>query len=252
MPEGFTAAARQALADLGAEGLQSLGVDLSAGVEPRDALDAITIPEVVAAARIVLEAIVVHAVDPVAAGHFLAGMAEGIESAPGGDRQVELVWSGPTSARVPVRATGQVLLEVIAATRSELLLMTYSARPYEPLLDALIAASVRGVRVMIVIETLQGAGSALQGAEPAAAFARVAGADLWHWPASMRPEGAKMHAKLVVADQSVLFTTSANLTGSGIERNIETGLLLRGGNAPRRAVQHVCELQSAGVLRRYR
>ena len=91
----------------------------------------------------------------------------------------------------------------------------------------------RGVAVSVVVETLQGAGSALAGDEPYQAFTGIAGIDLWHWPSSKRTEpGAKMHAKLAVADRRVLFVTSANLTQSGVTKNIEAGLLVRGGTAP--------------------
>ena len=48
----------------------------------------------------------------------------------------------------------------------------------------------------------------------------------------------------------VLLVTSANLTQSGIGKNIEAGLLVRGGAAPARATEHVRELQSTGVLER--
>jgi phosphatidylserine/phosphatidylglycerophosphate/cardiolipin synthase-like enzyme len=168
------------------------------------------------------------------------------------DSQVEIVWSGPSTPRVPVRTTEQVILDVVNGARSELLLMTYSAKPYPPLLEALTAAVSRGVHVLAVVETLQGAGSALSGSEPAAAFAAVPSVEIWHWPLGKRTEsGAKMHAKLIVADDSVLFTTSANLTGSGVGKNIEAGLLVRGGSAPRRAAEHVRELRVAGLLTRY-
>jgi phosphatidylserine/phosphatidylglycerophosphate/cardiolipin synthase-like enzyme len=59
-----------------------------------------------------------------------------------------------------------------------------------------------------------------------------------------------MHAKLVIADGHVLFVTSANLTQSGIGKNVEAGLLVRGGLAPIRAVEHVRQLQTTGALQR--
>jgi hypothetical protein len=43
---------------------------------------------------------------------------------------VESVWSGPDTHRVPVRATAQVLLELINEAQRELLMLTYSAKPY--------------------------------------------------------------------------------------------------------------------------
>jgi hypothetical protein len=41
-----------------------------------------------------------------------------------------------------------------------------------------------------------------------------------------------MHAKLAVADRRVLFDTSANHSQSGVGKNIEAGLLVRGDSAP--------------------
>ena len=97
--------------------------------------------------------------------------------------------------------------------------MTYSARRFQPLTAALQATVGRGVQVSVVVETLQGAGSALGGDEPYQAFTAVAGIELWYWPTVKRTEaGAKMHAKLGVADRRVLFVTSANLTQSVGER----------------------------------
>jgi phosphatidylserine/phosphatidylglycerophosphate/cardiolipin synthase-like enzyme len=152
---------------------------------------------------------------------------------------------------VPVRATAAVLADVVREARYELLLMTYSARPNQELNDALGAAVRRGVAVSIVVETLQGAGSALSGAEPYQAFTGVPGIQLWHWPTSERTEqGAKMHAKLAMADRRVLLVTSANLTQSGVGKNIEAGLLIRGGTAPIRAAEHVDALRSHGFLAR--
>jgi phosphatidylserine/phosphatidylglycerophosphate/cardiolipin synthase-like enzyme len=132
-----------------------------------------------------------------------------------------------------------------------LLLMTYSARQYEPLTVALQAAVSRSVHVSVVMETLQGAGSALAGDEPYQALTGIDGIDLWHWPSAKRTEpGAKMHAKLAVADRCVLFVTSANLTQSGVGKNIEAGLLVRGGIAPLRAAEHVDALRATGALSR--
>lgn len=57
-----------------------------------------------------------------------------------------------------------------------------------------------------------------------------------------------MHAKLAVADRQLLFVSSANLTQSGVAKNLEAGLLVRGGTAPQRAAEHIAELKATGVL----
>jgi phosphatidylserine/phosphatidylglycerophosphate/cardiolipin synthase-like enzyme len=179
---------------------------------------------------------------------FLRGLAAGCALQTGAVG-VETVWSGPSSHSVPVRSTAQVLIQVVTEATSELLMMTYSAKRHEPLRAALAAATARGVHVTVVVETLQGAGSALAGAEPAAAFAGIGDLQLWHWPVDRRSEsGSKQHAKLAIADRRVLLVSSANLTQSGVEKNIEAGVLVRGGSAPARAAEHVMERKSKGVL----
>jgi phosphatidylserine/phosphatidylglycerophosphate/cardiolipin synthase-like enzyme len=166
-------------------------------------------------------------VDRTAGLAYLTGLAAGYAQR-ADEVSVETVWSGPGSRHVPVRATAAVLADVVREAKRELLLMTYSARPCQPLTAALQTAVGRGVQVSVVVETLQGAGSALTGDEPYQAFTAVVGIELWHWPTAKRTEtGAKMHAKLAVADRGMLFVTSANLTQSGVGKNIEAGLLVR-------------------------
>lgn len=129
----------------------------------------------------------------------------------------------------------------------ERLAMTYSARPYAPLHEAVAAAVDRGVTVRIVVETLQGARGALSGAEPAAAF-RGTGAQLWHWPATGRT--GRMHAKIAVADRRELLLSGADLAQPGVRDNIEAGLLVTGGSAPERVAEHFDALRAAGTLQR--
>jgi len=186
--------------------------------------------------------------DRSAALAYLTGLAAGYAQR-AGEVSVETVWSGPASYHVPVRATAAVLADLVGEARHELLLMTYSARPHPPLTDALRAAIGHGVTISVVVETLQGAGSALAGDEPYNAFTGINGIELWHWPTTRRTEpGAKMHAKLAVADRHILLITSANLTQSGVSNNIEAGLLIRGGTAPVRAAEHVDALRASGDL----
>ncbi|MFR9757457.1 DISARM system phospholipase D-like protein DrmC [Streptomyces sp. TR06-5] len=166
--------------------------------------------------------------------------------------RVQAVWSGPATASVPVRATGQVLAQIVREARHELLAMTYAARPYETLTRALTDAVRRGVDVHVVVETLSGAAGLLSGSEPATAFASIPGLKLWHWAHEARPLGsARQHAKLAVADERTLFVGSANLTEAAARRNIEAGVLVHGGTAPRRASEHVRELQRQQTLQKW-
>ncbi|MEQ4303882.1 DISARM system phospholipase D-like protein DrmC [Plantactinospora sp. B6F1] len=248
----FEAAAEAAAERLGAEHLRALAERLGGGWPEEAVRHAVPVPGFAESAGAVLAAQRADGVPDVEAAAYLRGLAAGYGQRSAAMR-IESVWSGPSSHPVPVRSTAQVLVELVGAARHELLLMTYSAKSFPPLLAVLTAAIDRSVRVTVVVETLAGAGSALGGAEPAAAFATVAGIHLWHWPVDQRAErGAKMHAKIAVADRRLLLVSSANLTQSGAGKNIEAGLLVRGGSAARRAAEHVDELKARGVLARLR
>lgn len=238
--DGLEKAGTEFTRKLGPEALRTVLSHATEG-RPRDAI-LHTTPDAAA----LLDALA--GVDTTAGLAYLAGLAAGYAQR-AAEATVETVWSGPGSHHVPVRATAAVLADVVREAQRELLLMTYSASPYQPLTSALQAAVSRGVAVSVVVETLQGAGSALGGNEPYQAFVGVRGVDLWHWPSSRRTEpGAKMHAKLAVADRHVLFVSSANLTQSGVAKSIEAGLLVRGGAAPLRAAEHVDALRASGTL----
>ncbi len=156
----------------------------------------------------VLEA--VHDLSGESAAAYVRGAAAGY-GVREREQTVEVVWSGPRTHAVPTRATPEVLKGLIDRAERELLLVTYSETAYEPVVAALTLASARGVEITIVVETLQGAGSALAGREPAAAFAPVPSVSLWHWPKEKREHpGGKMHARIAVAYRRELFTSSVN------------------------------------------
>ncbi|KRV49022.1 phosphatidylserine synthase [Wenjunlia vitaminophila] len=242
----FEAAAHGAATALGPTGTKDLAGLLARG---RGADHALVVLQGAAsdAVGVLYQAMDAEGVSPSEAAAYLRGYAaawtrrrDAVE--------VRTVWSGPSTPRVPVRATAHVLVEVVAQARDELLAMTYAARPYATLTRALTDAVARGVAVDIVVETLHGARGLLSGPEPADAFAAVPGARLWHWAAHARAYRARQHAKLAVADREVLYLGSANLTESAARRNLEAGVVVRGGTAPGRAAEHIRELQRLGVL----
>ncbi len=76
---------------------------------------------------------------------------------------------------------------------------------------------------------------------------------VYAWPADKRPraEGGRagtLHAKCAVADDDVLLVSSANLTAYALEFNMELGVLVTRGDAPRRVKEHFDELVRRGVL----
>lgn len=197
----FEKAAEAAVTWLGPGPVRILADRIEAGWPDHAALQAVAVPGFSEHAMTVLSGQRTDGVPAAVVAAYLRGLAAGHAQQSAAVR-VESVWSGPSTHHVPVRATAQVLVDLVGEADQELLLMTYSAKPHQPLLQALTTALARGVAVTIVVETLGGAGGALGGAEPAAAFISVPGVDLWHWPTGRRDEdAAKMHAKVVVADR---------------------------------------------------
>ncbi|QSB16691.1 DISARM system phospholipase D-like protein DrmC [Natronosporangium hydrolyticum] len=242
MNAAFETASAALAAELGPDRLRRLAEAIEAG-EPRYALSAIGLDHPAVAQLLA----VLDAGPPELAASYLRGLAAGYAHRAAAV-SAELVWTGPTTFDVPVRSTAQVLADLVDQAASELILVTYAARPHPPLLAALAAATDRGVSVWIVVETLGGAGSALQGEQPAKAFADLPKIPLFTWAIDRRPDGARMHAKLVVADERVLFVSSANLTAAGIGSNVEAGLLVSGGPAARRAAEHLRAMRRHGLL----
>lgn len=244
----FVLAVGQVVDSLGSDRLQILADGIADGASEATLCAGAVVPGYADAVRAVRSAQAASGVADAVAAVYMRGVADGYARSAAWER-VESVWSGPSSHAVPVRSTAQVLVGLIGDATEDLLLMTYSARPYPPVIEALVAARARGVRVSIVVETIQGAGGALGGVEPAAAFLAVPGVELWHWPPGARTDSsAKMHAKIAVADRRILLVSSANLTQSGVGTNLEAGVLVHGGHAPRRAAEHVEHLVAAGTL----
>jgi phosphatidylserine/phosphatidylglycerophosphate/cardiolipin synthase-like enzyme len=190
--------------------------------------------------------------EPTVGNRELAAMlmaAAAARGAANSDGRVEVVMTGPSEPDAPTRATEAVVTDLVATAQRELLLVTYAAVPYPPLLSALAGACGRGVRSRVVLETVAGSRGLLT-SEPAKAFSTVPALQLYHWPLDRRagPLPGRLHAKVVVADQTQAFVTSANLTGGAMENNLEAGLLVHGGTVPRRLADHFSALMRVGVI----
>ena len=60
--------------------------------------------------------------------------------------------------------------------------------------------------------------------------------------------GGKVHAKVAVCDESLCFISSANLTGHAMEKNMEAGVLIRGGALPRKLHNHLEALVTVKIV----
>jgi cardiolipin synthase A/B len=168
------------------------------------------------------------------------------------DQAVEIVWTGPQTAEVPVRLTRAVLVDVIRSATKRLVIVSFAAYKVALVVDELAAAAARGVDVRLILETSEASGGRLE-VDAADAFASLgASASFWVWPSEQRPAlpagTAALHAKAAIADRHTALVTSANLTGHGMNENMELGLLVRGGAVPRRLAAHFTQLMTDRVL----
>ncbi len=107
---------------------------------------------------------------------------------------------------------------------------------------ALDAAVGRGVYVSLIVESPE----KLEGGGGAAAYDRLR---VYQWPIDRRePPDAKLHAKAVIVDGRDVLLTSANMTNAAYDKNIELGVLCRGGGVARQVQRHFDGLIATGVL----
>ena len=172
------------------------------------------------------------------------------------EQTVELVWTGPDTPSIPLRRTDQALMQVIEAAQRDLLVVSFAVYNISAIVQALIAAAGRGVRLRICLEAPEPGGQRLAYDTIRALGPEVGHlAQLYIWPLDQRPVGpsgkpASLHAKCAVADGRLLFISSANLTEYAMALNMELGVLINGGELPGRVVDHFGRLIENGTLRR--
>lgn len=172
----------------------------------------------------------------------LLGALEATRAA--GVATVDVVWTGPDSDVGTSRLTSAVVVELIGEARSEILLVGYAVHTEPQVAAALQAASARGVHVTLLLERpADNAGFTSFGAPfPGLAATRLC------WPGGSRPAGSSLHAKALVVDGRAALIGSANVTGAALGRNLECGLLLRGGPQPGEVREHVRSLRALGIV----
>jgi phosphatidylserine/phosphatidylglycerophosphate/cardiolipin synthase-like enzyme len=167
----------------------------------------------------------------------------------------ELVWTGPPSTVVPLRRTEQVLFDLIRCAHSRLTLTSFGVFQIPRLIDELQAALERGVALRVVLGDRELNGD--QGIERQRLQLGRVVADrsmVLQWPVTRRPRDDQgrtglMHFKAAVADSRLAFLTSANLTEAALERNMELGVLIRGGTIPGAIDRLIDTLIESGELR---
>jgi phosphatidylserine/phosphatidylglycerophosphate/cardiolipin synthase-like enzyme len=177
-------------------------------------------------------------------------------------QNVELVWTGPRSG-VATRQTGQVVQEVIRAAQKLLWIVSFTVRDIDELKTPLLEALSTGVSVRLIMEDKQERDGSSMKAKTMASLKDIslaghANLTCYIWPPFMRQQKTNradqvyltdsLHAKCLLADTHKLFITSANLTRTALNQNMELGVLLTGGSHPHTIQMHFQQLIEKGIL----
>ena len=171
------------------------------------------------------------------------------------DQTLEVLWSGPRGEGSDLRRTEQALLEAISGAKHEIWLLSFVAYRVDSLRAALVDALRRGVQVNLLLETVESSDGGIEhDGIKALRAAEWAGARVYGWPVEKRPlasnkKPAALHVKACLIDGSVLFTSSANMTGKAFELNMELGVLIRGGPQPRQVGRQLRWMVETDVIR---
>lgn len=168
-----------------------------------------------------------------------------------GASSVELVWTGPATGMVPIRHTAQVLTGLIDEARDRLFLVSFIAYHVGNVVDALQRAIDRDVQVRVLLEQSKEHGGHVTVDSIAMLRRSVPRAEIYEWNKATLEASptASVHAKCGVADGKIAFVTSANLSDAAMERNMELGVLLRGGQVPGLLDRHLTALVTTKQLR---
>lgn len=169
----------------------------------------------------------------------LQSAAEALRAERRRSARTEVVWTGPRAETSYLRATRQVVLDLVHGADAEVLVVGYWIAPgIDPsgivpqIIDAVAGAARRGARVKVVLDQAARTG----GGSNRDLF-------LMLWPPDLQPPPLltwrapggdahlKLHAKVIVADRRDALVTSANLTMHAMDLNMEMGVRVLGASA---------------------
>ena len=173
-------------------------------------------------------------------GPSIAVLIEAVNHAAARTSGPDIVWSGPTVPGIHARDTRRVYDELLGSATRSVWLCTYAFFDGPKAFKVLARRmeEVPALKVRILLNVQRSKRDTTRPDDLVRRFADV----FWEseWPGSNRPSvyydprsleldgtGAVLHAKAVVSDDEAVFVTSANLTESALDRNIELGLLVR-------------------------
>jgi phosphatidylserine/phosphatidylglycerophosphate/cardiolipin synthase-like enzyme len=190
-----------------------------------------------------------------------AAWIRSLERAAARVRPPELVWTGPEVPGLHARDTRRVYEELLGSAERSVWASTYAffdgPRAFEVLARRM---DVRpDLRVTLLLNVQRKRGDTTASEHLVRRFADRFWSTDWpgtrrpgvfYHPRALEPEGPAgvLHAKAVVADDEIVFVTSANLTEAALDRNIEVGLLVRDAALAASMVRHFQVLIDRGLL----
>ena len=170
----------------------------------------------------------------------------------------EVVWTGPKVEGSYLRATRQVVQDIIGAAQTELLVVGYwlaGKEDHEGIINDIIElianAVTRGVKVTMVLdEGEKGYGKNNRDTLLSLWPKTVPLPQLLTWKIPSDEKHLKLHAKVLVADRNDALVTSANLTMYALDRNMEMGVRVQ-RQPSERIAQHFELLRRKEVLVEY-
>jgi phosphatidylserine/phosphatidylglycerophosphate/cardiolipin synthase-like enzyme len=135
---------------------------------------------------------------------------------------------------------------VIDSAQRQLWIATFSISPTDLMVTRLQEATRRGVIVHLLVEHPDRISGDAGGV---VAYQQI-GLNPMTWRRDRRPANAyaSFHPKCIVADSQCALITSANLSTAAHERNIETGVLISGGDIPRQLAERFASMLTHGML----
>jgi phosphatidylserine/phosphatidylglycerophosphate/cardiolipin synthase-like enzyme len=190
-----------------------------------------------------------------------AAWIRSLERAAARVRPPELVWTGPEVPGLHARDTRRVYEELLGSAERSVWASSYAffdgPRAFEALARRMDARP--DLRVTLLLNLQRKRGDTTASEHLVRRFAdRFWTADwpgtrrpgVFYDPRALEPEGPAgvLHAKAVVADDEIVFLTSANLTEAALDRNIELGLLVRDAALAASVVRHFQVLIDRALL----
>lgn len=137
-----------------------------------------------------------------------------------------LIMTGPISESNVGYTLGN-FRKLIETAKNEIILVGYVFNNIEgqmdPVIESLMSATSRGVGVKIFFEKGASAKSLINIWKKSKSYQTP---ELYYY--KKKTQHSVLHAKALIRDDDTIFVTSANLTGSAMEKNIELGILHHG------------------------